>query len=53
MLIPKLVFDCVNKEGLVPIAGRKGQVELLGPRRRKERCREEKGILQPCTGTKR
>lgn len=48
-----MVFDCVNKEGLEPIAGRKGQVELPGPKRKKERFREEKGILQPCTGTSR
>ena len=45
-----MVLDCVSKEGLEAVAGWKGQVGLLGPRREKERHRERAGTFQPGFG---
>ena len=40
-----MVLDCVNKVGLEPIAGRKGKVGLLGPRRKRDTQGMRKGFL--------
>jgi hypothetical protein len=44
--VPQLVLDLSIKKAQGPVTGRKTQVGLLGPKRKKRRCREgERGFF--------